>query len=92
MEIQIQGDHRPTTIKEAVDYLRRTMPAEALAELANMQESQLYTTHFGLAAGVRNEVLRENKALLKDTGHRHPDDASAEIVRALWLVLQASNK
>ncbi len=34
MEIQKQGDHRPTTINEAVEYLRHTMASEALAELA----------------------------------------------------------
>lgn len=60
------------------------MPAEALAELTGMSEDQLIQTHYGLAAGIRNGVLHQNKELLKDTGYRHPDDASAEIVKALW--------
>ena len=92
MEIQKQGDHRPTTINEAVEYLRHTMASEPWAELASLPESRLHETHYGLAAGIRNEVLRQNTALLKDTGYRHPDDASAEIVRKLWLALQEANK
>ena len=85
-------ENRPATVREAVEYLRRTMPQQALAELAALAEDQLIQTHYGLGAGIRNEVLRQNPALLKDTGHRHPDDASAVIVEALWRELQARAK
>lgn len=91
MEKQPQGLPCPSTVKEAIEYLRHTMASEALAELASLPESRLHETHYGLAAGIRNEMLRQNTALLKDTGYRHRDDASAEIVRNLWLALQEAN-
>jgi hypothetical protein len=84
------SDNRPATVKEAVEFLIRTMPQQALAELTALPEDQLIQTHYGLGAGIRNEVLRDNPALRKDTGHRHPDDASAVIVEALWRELQSS--
>ena len=84
----LDDDKRPSTVQEAVEHLRNTMPPEALAELARLPENQLIQTHYGLAAGIRNGVLQHNKALLKDTGYRHPDDASAEIVKALWQSLR----
>lgn len=85
-------ENRPATVREAVEYLRRTMPQQALAELAALAEDQLIQTHYGLGAGIRNDMLRDNPALRKDTGHRHPDDASAVIVEALWRELQASSQ
>lgn len=84
----LDRESRPATVREAVEYLQKTMPQQALAELAALPKDQLIETHYGLAAGIRNGVLRQNPALLKDTGHRHPDDASAVIVEALWRELQ----
>lgn len=84
----LDSEKRPATVLEAVEYLRTTMPQQALAELAALAEDQLIQTHHGLGAGIRNEVLRDNPALRKDTGQRHPDDASAVIVEALWRELQ----
>jgi hypothetical protein len=86
----LDRERRPATIREAVEYLRLTMPQQALAELAAMAKDQLIQTHYGLGAGIRNEVLRDNHALRKDTGQRHPDDASTVIVEALWRELQTS--
>lgn len=81
-------NQRPSTIEEAVRYLLSTMPETAKRELAALKENELYRTHYGLAAGIRNDVLHQNPVLCKATGHRHPDDASSEIVRVLWTQLQ----
>lgn len=81
---------RPATVREAVEYLCRTMPQQALTELAALPGAQLIQTHYGLGASIRNKVLSQNPALLKDTRQRHPDDASAVIVEALWRKLQTS--
>lgn len=85
----LDSEKRPATVREAVEYLRRTMPQQALAELAALAEDQLIQTHYGLGAGIRNGLLRNSPALRKDTGQRHPDDASAVIVEALWRELKA---
>lgn len=78
----------PRTVEAAVECLMQEMSKSALKELAALQEDQLHQTHYGLAAGIRNEMLHQNPALHKATGCRHRDDASAAIVRALWAHLQ----
>lgn len=88
MQMSEPVDQRPRTIDAAVEYLVKTMPKFALEELAAWQRDQLHQAHCGLAAGIRNDMLHQNPALYKATGCRHRDDASGEIVRALWARLQ----
>jgi len=85
-------DQCPNTVEAAVEYLLKTMPNTAIRELATLQEDQLVQTHYGLAAGIRNGVLHQNPALRKATQRRHLDDASSEIVKALWLQLQGQGE
>ncbi len=88
MQLSDPTDQRPKTVEAAVEYLLKTMPKTALQELATLQDEQLIQTHYGLAAGIRNAVLHQNPALRKATKHRQLDDASSEIVKALWSKLR----
>lgn len=88
MQLREPADQRPRTVEAAVEYLMKEMSQSALKELAALPEDQLHQTHYGLAAGIRNDMLHQNPALYKATGCRHRDDASGEIVRALWAHLQ----
>lgn len=88
MQLSEPADQRPSTIEAAVEYLVKTMSSSALEELAAWQEDQLHQAHYGLAAGIRNELLHRNPALHKATSCKHRDDASGEIVKALWARLR----
>jgi O-acetyl-ADP-ribose deacetylase len=92
MQVSDPTDQRPKTVEAAVEYLLRTMPNTALQELATLKGKQLIQTHFGLAAWIRNEVLSQNPALFRATGCRHLDDASSQIVKALWSKLQIQSE
>lgn len=87
MQLSEPADQRPRTVEAAVEYLMKTMLKSTHMELAALPEDQLIQTHYGLAAEIRNGLLRQNPALYKATGYRHRDDASGEIVRALWTRL-----
>lgn len=88
MQLNEPEDQRPRTVEAAVECLMKEMSKSALKELAALPEDQLHQTHYGLAAGIRNDMMHQNPALYKATGCRHRDDASGEIVRALWTHLQ----
>lgn len=88
MQLSDTTDQRPKTVEAAVEYLMRSMSKSALQELAALNGTQLIQTHFGMAAGIRNDVLRQNPALQRATECGHRDDASSVIVRALWAHLQ----
>lgn len=92
LQLSDPTDQRPQTAVAAVEYLLKTMPKTALQELATLQEEQLIQTHYGLATGIRNGVLHQNPALRKATQRRHLDDASSEIVKALWLQLRGQGE
>ena len=53
----LDTEKTPATVREAVEYLRRTMAQQALAELAALAQDQLIQTHHGLGAGIRNGHL-----------------------------------
>ncbi|MBC8460416.1 MAG: hypothetical protein H8D67_20725 [Deltaproteobacteria bacterium] len=57
-----------------------------------MKEKYLLFLHMSLGQGIRNSMglWGDNKALLKSCGSEdmHPDDASAAIVKFLWLKLR----
>lgn len=91
LQLSDPTDQRPKTVEAAVEYLIRSMSKSALQEFAALKGTQLIQTHFGLAAGIRNDVLRQNPALLRATGCGHRDEASSEIVKALWSKLQGQS-
>ncbi len=88
MKLSEPADQRPRTVEAAVECLMKEMSKSALKDLTALPEDQLHQTHYGLAAGIRNDMLHQNPALYKATGCRHRDDASSVIVRALWTHLQ----
>ena len=55
-----------------------------------MEEDELIRLHRGFGMWIRNNfgLWKGNKALLMETGKRHPDDASAVIITALWRTLR----
>jgi hypothetical protein len=59
---------------------------------AAMAEKHLIHTHMGLALHLRNDLLRRNYALLDDAGNRHPDEASAIVIEALWRKLKRNQR
>jgi O-acetyl-ADP-ribose deacetylase (regulator of RNase III) len=87
-----RNDHRPKTVEAAVQYLLETLPENSLRDLAALKENELIQTHFGLSLYLRNGLMKENKALVTDTGKRHLDDASGVIVEALWNRLKQQGK
>lgn len=92
MQVSDLTDQRPKTVEAAVEYLLRSMSKSALQDLAALKGKQLIQLHFGLAAWIRNEVLSQNPALFRATGCRDRDDASSQIVKALWSKLQIQSE
>jgi len=84
------ADQYPSTIEAAVRLLLDLVPAPELEKIAHMAEADLIDMHFGLGQWVRNHfgLWKDNRELLQVTGKRHPDDASAEIIHALWRRLR----
>lgn len=91
-QLRDPGDQRPKTVGAAVQHLIDTLPGRALTELAAMAEKHLIHTHMGLALHLRNDLLRRNYALLDDAGNRHPDEASAIVIEALWRKLKRNQR
>jgi len=84
------ADKFPTTINAAVRVLLGLVAVEELAKITQMSEGDLIDLHFGLGQWIRNNfgLWKENQDLMQATGASDPDDASAVIVKALWLLLQ----
>lgn len=80
----------PTTIKAVVKDILSKMSSEDKKKIKNTQKQDLIKFHFGWGTGIRNEygLWKGNKALLKETGKSHPDDASMVIIEAVWKELQ----
>lgn len=76
----------PQTVKQAVDFLLEHMLEEDRVWLSTLPKKDMIKFHFGAGMWVRNNfgLWKENKALLKDTGKEHPDDASGVILDAVW--------
>jgi len=89
----------PATVDEAVERLMRWLSDEQLDTIARRKGSyhgtepdRIYTRMLGMA--IRNEFgLWADESPLRDaTGKKHPDDASAVIMRALWRRLRRERK
>ena len=80
----------PETIEQAGRILANLLSPEALASIHALEENELVGEHFGLAGFIRNAfgLWNGNDKLIAATGTIHPDDASIEVLRALWRHLQ----
>ena len=85
-------DVYPKTIETAAEIVIDALNKDDLASIKNMNEDDLWQLHMNLGQGIRNSMglWGDNKALLKSCGSEemHPDDASAAIVKFLWLKLR----
>ena len=82
--------HLPTTVVEAVALIILNMSAKDKEYVRNTKKDDLIKFHHGWVTVILNEfgLWGKNHALLKDTGKRHPDDASMVIIEAVWEELQ----
>ena len=82
----------PESIEKAVEILIDALDQKDLDAIKKMNEDDLLGVHMSLGQGIRNSMglWSDNKALLKSCGSEdmHPDDASAAIVKFLWLKLR----
>jgi hypothetical protein len=82
----------PKTIETAAEIVMDGLSKDDLATIKQMKEDDLWEVHMSLGQGIRNSMglWGDNKALLKSCGSEdmHPDDASAAIVKFLWLKLR----
>ena len=82
----------PKSIEKATEILIEALDENNLNVIKNMKEDELWSVHMSLGQGIRNSMglWGDNKALLKSCGSEdmHPDDASAAIVKFLWLKLR----
>jgi hypothetical protein len=89
----------PVTVDEAVERLMRWLSDEQLDTIArrrrsyNGSEPDIVSTRM-LGLAIRNEFgLWNDESPLRDaTGKKHPDNASAVIMRALWRRLKKERK
>jgi len=83
----------PENVEQAVRILANLLAPDELASIRALEERQLVNQHFGVARFIRSAfgLWNGNDKLLADTGTPHPDDASIEILRALWRRLRYSS-
>lgn len=76
----------PSTVNEVSKLLLNELSEDNLNQIADSPEDQLIQFHHGLGTAIRNKfnLWGNNLLLLRDTGKRHPDDASMVIIEALW--------
>ncbi len=81
---------QPKTLNDAVAWALRELSPEQKGELCELNEQELALTHRGLGGWVRQELglWGKNSELMRAIGVRHPDDASAKLVRAIWEALR----
>jgi len=80
----------PQTLDEAVQALLARLTEAQRQSIRDREWGGLYRLHHGLGADIRNTfgLWRGNQALLDSCGAFEPDDASMEIIRALWTRLR----
>ena len=81
---------QPKTINEAVAWVLKELSPKQKGELFELNELELALAHRGLGGWVRQELglWNKNSELMRVLGVRHPDDASAKVVRAVWQALR----
>lgn len=80
----------PRTVEEAVALIIKDMSEKDKQTLRSKKKDELIMYHLGWGTGIRNSfgLWGGNRALMKDTGADHPDDASMVIIEAVWEKLQ----
>jgi len=94
----------PRTVQEAVEQLVLQLSQADKISVAEVEENDLISLHFGLGQVIRNEfgLWRDNRPLLLDCQRIkgkdianipdlptiHPDDASMVIIQAFWRRLR----
>ena len=80
----------PKTVKEAVQVLISEISEKDKALICSKTKEDMIQFHHGWGTYIRNTfgLWGKNSELIKDTGERHPDDASMVIIRAVWQELQ----
>jgi hypothetical protein len=74
-----------TLIKQVYEDL----PTQAMAELSTFEEHELIQTHHGWGSFLRNSYQMWTMKIYDDNGQlMHPDDASREIIKAVWKRLK----
>lgn len=82
---QREGFQPPTSVSAAVEQLLLILSDADQSALAGKPEHELVDYHLNLGLAIRNAWLyAPGNRLLQDCGVRHPDDASAVIIHALW--------
>ena len=85
----------PSTVQEAVDAALQRMCKADKTYVAKMGKDEFRPAlHHSLGRAIRNEfgLWSGNEALLKACRRKHPDDASAVIVTAIWKSLQKPSR
>ena len=77
----------PSTIDEAVDIIiENVLEPEDINNILNSDEDEFcFSAFFGLGLWIRNKWMWGKSHM--DTGFRHPDDVSDEILHKLWQKL-----
>jgi hypothetical protein len=80
----------PQTIDEAVQALIASLTDAQRQHIRETEWADLYQFHHGLGTAIRNRfgLWQGNRALLHSCDAFEPDDASMEIIRALWSKLR----
>src|SRR5262245_30040599 len=85
-----EANNWPQTVDEAVQMLLARLTEAQRQNIRDRDWDGLYPMHHGLGADIRNTfgLWRGNQALLDSCGAFEADDASMEIIRALWRKLR----
>ena len=80
---------KPTKLTEIVEDILKQMSAADKATVMDTIEDDLIQFHDSWGMGIRDGYnLWHDKALVKELGADHPDDALMIIIKAVWKALQ----
>ena len=80
---------KPTTLPEIVEDILKDMSEADQVPVVNTAEEDLIQFHNSWGMEIRNGYnLWHDKALVKELGAEHPDDASMIIIKAVWKALR----
>ena len=79
----------PTKLTEIVEDILNQISEADKATVMDTAEDDLIEFHNSWGMEIRNRYnLWHDKALVKELGAEHPDDASMIIIKAVWKALQ----
>ena len=82
---------KPTKLTEIMEAILKDMSEADKATIIDTEEDDLIQFHNSWGRSIRNgNNLWHDKALVKELGAEHPDDASMIIIKAVWKTLQDS--